>query len=79
MADADCLSGDTLIYYYDNFGYLRVNKIKNIKPKNIDSILSYDFVSNSFKICKITGIVNKPAKKPFIKFKNNVTGETVES
>lgn len=69
VADADCLSENTIVYYFDKNKNLETNKIKDIDPNNIDSILSYNIITGKYEVNKITGIINKPANKEFIRFK----------
>lgn len=68
VADADCLSEDTLITYKDVYDCIKQEKISNLDINNIKTVFSYNFISNKYEESKVLNIINKAATKDFIEF-----------
>ena len=68
VADADCLSGGTLVTYKDVCDQIRQEEISKLNIKNIKTIFSYNFILEKYEESKVLNIINKPANKEFIEF-----------
>lgn len=68
VADADCLSGNTIIHYRNKNNNIICDKIENIDKNDINTILSYNFLTGIFEEQTVTDVISKPANKEFIEF-----------
>lgn len=68
ISDADCLSGDTLITYKDINGIYNKKPISEIHLDEIQSVPTFNFITQKYEDCKVNKIINKVSNKPFIEF-----------
>lgn len=68
VADADCLSGDTIIHF-QNFKNEYVSKeISKINIDEIKYVQSFNFITGNYEYCRVNRIIDKEANKDFIEF-----------
>lgn len=68
VADADCLSGDTIIHF-QNFKNEYVSKeISKINVDEIKYVQSFNFITGNYEYCRVNRIIDKEANKDFIEF-----------